>query len=130
VPDYRAYILGIDGHRFVFVEGFLSNHLDDAAALAAAKKLIDGHDVEVWDRGRLVARLDHKSGNPINDFSMLAEKPEAVFRHIKIENAGWPPVPVAPAPTAAPVPVAEQDALTEDLLQFLRDARVAKQTRT
>jgi hypothetical protein len=72
VPDYRAYILGIDGHRFVFVEGFLSNHLDDAAALAAAKKLIDGHDVEVWDRGRLVARLDHKSGNPISDFPMLA----------------------------------------------------------
>jgi hypothetical protein len=72
VPDYRAYILGIDGHRFVFVKDFLSNHLDDAAALTAAKKLIDGHDIEVWDRGRLVARLDHKSGNPISDFPMLA----------------------------------------------------------
>ena len=72
MPDYRAYILGIDGHRFVFVDGFLSNHLDDAAALIAAKKLIDGHDIEVWDQGRLVARLDHKSGNPISDFPMLA----------------------------------------------------------
>ena len=72
MPDYRAYILGIDGHRFVFVKDFLSNHLDDAAALTAAKKLIDGHDIEVWDRGRLVARLDHKSGNPISDFPMLA----------------------------------------------------------
>nr|HEV8011969.1 hypothetical protein [Bradyrhizobium sp.] len=72
MPDYRAYILGVDGHRFVFVESFLSNHPDDAAALMAAKKLIDGHDIEVWDRGRLVARLDHKTGNPISDSPMLA----------------------------------------------------------
>jgi hypothetical protein len=102
MPDYRAYIFGINGHRFVLVEGFLSNHLDDAAALMAAKKLIDGHDIEVWDQGRLVARLDHKSGNPISDFPMLAGKPEAVYR---------PPAPVAPEPTAAPVPVAEQEAV-------------------
>ena len=55
--DYRAYILGIDGHRFIRVEDFLSNHLDDAAALNAAKQLTDKHDVEVWDCGRLVARF-------------------------------------------------------------------------
>jgi hypothetical protein len=55
--DYRAYILGIDGHRFVWVEGFLNNHPDDAAALSAAKQLTDKHDIEVWDCGRLVARL-------------------------------------------------------------------------
>ena len=55
--DYRAYILGMDGHRFVWVEGFLSNHPDDAAALNAAKQLTAKHDVEVWDCGRLVARL-------------------------------------------------------------------------
>jgi len=55
--EYRAYILGIDGHRFIRVEDFLSNHLDDAAALNAAKQLTDKHDVEVWDCGRLVARL-------------------------------------------------------------------------
>jgi hypothetical protein len=55
--DYRAYILGIDGHRFIRVEDFLSDHLDDAAALNAAKQLTDKHDVEVWDCGRLVARL-------------------------------------------------------------------------
>ena len=55
--DYRAYILGIDGHHFVWVEGFLSNHSDDAAAVHAAKQLSQKHDVEVWDCGRLVARL-------------------------------------------------------------------------
>jgi hypothetical protein len=55
--DYRAYILGIDGHRFVRVDEFSSNQTDDAAALSAAKQLVDGHDVELWDCGRLVARL-------------------------------------------------------------------------
>jgi hypothetical protein len=55
--DYRAYILGIDGHRFIKVAGFLSDHPDDATAMAAAKQLVDGHDVELWDRGRFVARL-------------------------------------------------------------------------
>ena len=54
---YRAYILGFDGHRFIRVEDFLSDHPDDAAALNAAKQLTDKHDVEVWDCGRLVARL-------------------------------------------------------------------------
>jgi hypothetical protein len=55
--DYRAYILRIDGHRFIRVDGFLSNHSDDTAALNAARQLTDKHDVEVWDGGRLVARL-------------------------------------------------------------------------
>lgn len=55
--DYRAYILGIDGHCFIRVEDFLSDHPDDTAAIDAAKQLTDKHEVEVWDVGRLVARL-------------------------------------------------------------------------
>ncbi len=55
--DYRAYILGIDGHRFIRVENFLRDHSSDAAAIEAAKKLTDKHVVEVWDCGRLVAEL-------------------------------------------------------------------------
>ena len=64
--DYRAYILGIDGHRFVKVKEFASDLPDDAAALGAAKQLVDGHDVELWDCGRLVARLtpDGESVSP------------------------------------------------------------------
>jgi hypothetical protein len=57
MQDYRAYILGIDGHRFLRVNDFLSDYRDDAAALNAAKELTDKHDVEVWDCARLVARL-------------------------------------------------------------------------
>jgi hypothetical protein len=55
--DYRAYILGIDGHRFIRVKDFLSDYQDDGAALNAAKQLTDKHEVEVWDCARLVARL-------------------------------------------------------------------------
>lgn len=55
--DYRAYILGIDGHRFIKAKEFSNHYPDDAAALKAAQKLADGHEVELWDCGRLVARL-------------------------------------------------------------------------
>jgi hypothetical protein len=55
--DYRAYILGIDGRRFFLVKEFAVDYPNDAAALSAAKRLADTHDVEVWDGGRLVARL-------------------------------------------------------------------------
>ena len=55
--DYRAYILGIDGHRFIRAMDFLSDYRDDAAALNAAKQLSDKHNVEVWDCARLVAVL-------------------------------------------------------------------------
>jgi hypothetical protein len=77
MPDYRAYILGGEGHRFQRVAEFSRDHADDATALGAAKKkLIDGHDVELWDGGRLVARLNHEDGNPSDDFSRLTETPE------------------------------------------------------
>ncbi len=60
--EYRAYILGIEGHRFVLVKDFPIDFSDDAAALSAAKRLTDSHDVEVWDCGRLVARLSNSTG--------------------------------------------------------------------
>ena len=55
MPDYRAYIIGLDGH-FIRVE-FLSKHADDASAIEAARQIVDGHDVELWDRDRMVIRL-------------------------------------------------------------------------
>jgi hypothetical protein len=57
MQEYRAYILNIDGQRFIRIKDFLSNYPDDAAALTAAKQLTDKHDVEVWDCARLVALL-------------------------------------------------------------------------
>jgi hypothetical protein len=73
MPDYRVYILGREGHGFLRVTDFSSDHVDDATALCAAKKLVDGQDVELWDGGRLVARIDHMDGNPSDDYSRLTE---------------------------------------------------------
>jgi hypothetical protein len=61
--DYRAYILNIDGHRFIWAKEFSNSHPSDAAALNAAKQLTDKHDVEVWEDGRLVARLSPDEGS-------------------------------------------------------------------
>lgn len=59
MADYRAYIIGDDGH-FIGAE-MLTIAADDAAAIEAAKRLVDKHDVELWDRDRLVVRLKGKS---------------------------------------------------------------------
>jgi hypothetical protein len=57
MPDYRAYIVGIDGHFNSIRTEFLHNHPDDTTAIEAAQKLVDGHDVELWDRDRFVGRF-------------------------------------------------------------------------
>jgi hypothetical protein len=61
--DYRAYVFGTDNHRYQKVEQFARNHADDRTAMKAAEQLVDGHDVELWECARLVARFDHKSGS-------------------------------------------------------------------
>jgi hypothetical protein len=73
MPDYRAYIIGIDGHRYIKAPQFFSDHPDDATALKAAEQLADGHDVEVWDGGRLVARFDYSHANFISGDPTKAE---------------------------------------------------------
>jgi hypothetical protein len=52
--DYRAYIIGSDG-RIKSFETFVCK--DDDDAVAAAERLVDGHDIEVWNGARLVFRL-------------------------------------------------------------------------
>jgi hypothetical protein len=49
VVDYRAYILASDGRIMKPVE---LDCPDDDAAKEAAKQLIDGHDVELWQGAR------------------------------------------------------------------------------
>jgi hypothetical protein len=55
MPDYRAYIIGINGH-FIRAE-FFHSHPDDASAIKAAEQLVAGHDVELWELDRMVIRL-------------------------------------------------------------------------
>jgi hypothetical protein len=58
MSDYRAFYVGAHGN---FEESKALDCDNDRAALASAKKLLDGKDIEVWDGVRKIARLPHKA---------------------------------------------------------------------
>jgi len=51
---YRAYPVGADG-KFIGFEPLVCDTDDEA--IAKAKRLLNGHDVELWSGPRLVVRL-------------------------------------------------------------------------
>jgi hypothetical protein len=57
MPEYRVYIIGSDGH---FQESVPLICPDDDVAMEQAKQLVDGHDVEVWQRARKIAGFVHQ----------------------------------------------------------------------
>ncbi|WP_050044088.1 hypothetical protein [Bradyrhizobium sp. LTSPM299] len=71
MSDYRAYIFGKDGHRFLTIPEFPSDYRDDATAMKAARKLVDGHDIELWDANRLICRFTTAMEKPqtLKDFT-------------------------------------------------------------
>ena len=89
LSDYRAYIIGIDGHRFVRVAQFSTDHPDDATAMKAAEELVDRHDIELWHSSRLVARftpaqLDRVGKALIDTLQTFGN--ECVIREVKVER--------------------------------------------
>ncbi|MGY2907009.1 hypothetical protein ACVWVY_006030 [Bradyrhizobium sp. URHC0002] len=50
--EYRAYVLGPDGHIQRRVD-LICEH--EEAAKEQAKQLVDGHDVELWQLDRKIA---------------------------------------------------------------------------
>jgi hypothetical protein len=54
MTDYRAFTVGHDGH-FVRSEALVC--ADDAEAIEKAKRLVDGHDIELWSGDRFVIRF-------------------------------------------------------------------------
>jgi hypothetical protein len=58
MTEYRAYIVGSDGH---FIRAVPLECSDDTAALKQAERLADHYDVELWQRARKGARFDHKT---------------------------------------------------------------------
>jgi len=53
--EYRAYIVGDDGHFIGF-----EPCLDDGEAEAQARRLLPGHDIEIWSGERFVLKLEAK----------------------------------------------------------------------
>jgi len=62
MPQYRAYIIGNDGHVSRRVELLCPN---DTTAKHRAKQLVEGHDVELWQLDDLVAVFRHEPHRPI-----------------------------------------------------------------
>jgi hypothetical protein len=56
--DYRAFILGPDGHVIDRHDMFCAN--DDEAAKTRTKQLVNGHDVELWHHDRKLADFKHE----------------------------------------------------------------------
>jgi hypothetical protein len=54
MKDYRAYLVGPDGH---FKDFKVITALNDEAAVEAAKQFVDGVAVEVWELDRKIAVL-------------------------------------------------------------------------
>ena len=53
MPEYRAYMIGPDGHIIKRIELVC----DDEAAKQQAKALVDGHDVELWQEARRITEF-------------------------------------------------------------------------
>ena len=59
VVDYRLY--GLDGvDKVASGEWFEAD--DDNAAIEVATQMMDGHDCELWQGSRFVARIRHRGG--------------------------------------------------------------------
>jgi hypothetical protein len=58
MQEYRAYIVGPDGH----VEGRFNLHCsNEAEAIKLAKQFVNDHDVELWQLDRKIATFGHTS---------------------------------------------------------------------
>ena len=57
MQHYRVYVIGQDGH---FIKSIDLSCEDDNAAIAATKPLIHGHDLELWQQDRMIARFERK----------------------------------------------------------------------
>jgi hypothetical protein len=57
MAEYRAYTVGSDGH-FVGYEPMVCE--SDSEAIEKAKRLVIGHDVELWSGDRFVVLISHK----------------------------------------------------------------------
>jgi hypothetical protein len=58
MTPYRFYLFESDGH--IAGPPRVVEFPDDRAAIQAAEALLDGKAIEVWDRARVVIRLEPK----------------------------------------------------------------------
>jgi len=57
MTHYRAYLMGRDSHVIKVVDLICD---DDDAAKKRAERMVDGHDVELWQHARRIAKFEGK----------------------------------------------------------------------
>jgi hypothetical protein len=57
MQEYRAYLKGHDGHIQSRIDLLCA---DDTAAKERARELVDRHDIELWQRDRMIATFPCK----------------------------------------------------------------------
>jgi hypothetical protein len=57
MSQYRIFTIGPDGH---FINGTPLLCPSDAQAIEEARRLQDGHDLEIWSGARFVTTLKHE----------------------------------------------------------------------
>ena len=62
MPEYKFYIISLDGHRIQPPTVAMCE--TDIDAIKAARQLLDGHDIEIWEGTRIVAYLVPESFAP------------------------------------------------------------------
>ena len=61
MTNYRAYVIGEDGH---FFKAFPLDCANDGDAMEKAKNLVENHNVELWDHDRKVASFKAQCETP------------------------------------------------------------------
>ena len=79
MAEYRAYIVGQDGHFLRSVDLVCPN---DDSAVEYAKQLVDGHDVGLWQGARQIASFGSLDETNVLRGSILARAKVAASRPI------------------------------------------------
>jgi hypothetical protein len=53
----------------IFFKSVVLDAPDDMAAIAVAQQLVDGHDVELWQLDRKIAKFEHKQASRCAELS-------------------------------------------------------------
>jgi len=57
MEEYRAYVMGPDGHIESRIDIVCRDEID---AKERAKALVNGHDIELWHGDRVIAKFRHE----------------------------------------------------------------------
>ena len=58
MEEYRVYIMGADGH----IQWRVDLRCNDREAIKLAEQMVDGHDIELWQRDRQIRTFKAHSG--------------------------------------------------------------------